>query len=537
MDHSPVTRKTLMAISLFVFLLALANGVLLFTHRLYSGGDNLDFILLARSFQHGYWSAMFGWPRPPGYSAYLAILLKLSGTVLNLKVLDISTAALMLIKVLNVLQWAVLAVVVFLWSRKISGRNSIAFLTAALFSLSQQMAATASIIGNEPMFLLVSYAALFFWDSAAGDQERRRTPIVAAVILSVLGLFIKYQCWALAMAVIVWGVLYRRCSKKYWISMAVVTVFFLLSFSLQWFSRENLIMDMGAEKPGLVAVFLERMRVCVPGYGWGWADLIWPKMLGDHGLYTLAGVGGIQWIHIITLLAISLVGFVSTVRSKGFTVSHAYVIMMTGMLFMWPLVNQRYLLPLLPAGLLFFVEGARFILEKTLQGARRPALAGCLFAVFAIFLITWNVSVNVFAGIKNWKNIVQFRHEPLWAPDRYLSVDEGDFADYIRAGMWLRDCSPSNSIVFCRKSPIMELVSGRNSRPYTKGVNVEGVDRLMTSQAALAPTYVIRDAFSPSSGFGKTRILLLDPAIKKFSAHYRVVYTTPLGAEIMEVIP
>ena len=52
--------------AIFVFCVAWATGGLLLMHRLESGGDNLDFLLMAKSIQMGHWGDVIRWPRPAG---------------------------------------------------------------------------------------------------------------------------------------------------------------------------------------------------------------------------------------------------------------------------------------------------------------------------------------------------------------------------------------------------------------------------------------------------------------------------------------
>jgi hypothetical protein len=47
-----------------LFAIAAAMGALLLVHRIETGGDNLDFMLMARSIQLGQWAEVIQWPRP-----------------------------------------------------------------------------------------------------------------------------------------------------------------------------------------------------------------------------------------------------------------------------------------------------------------------------------------------------------------------------------------------------------------------------------------------------------------------------------------
>ena len=54
------------AATALLFLIAAAMSGLLLVHRLETGGDNLDFLQMAKSIQQGHPGEIIGWPRPAG---------------------------------------------------------------------------------------------------------------------------------------------------------------------------------------------------------------------------------------------------------------------------------------------------------------------------------------------------------------------------------------------------------------------------------------------------------------------------------------
>ena len=515
-------------------------GTMLLMHRIETGGDNLDFLLMAKSIQAGRWGDILGWPRPAGYSFFILGVLALFGRPMDASPLfSLSGGAVYVLKFAGVAVFALSSVAVYAWARRVLGDRRGAFGLAMLFAANQHVAAWSSVIGAEALFILFAFLSLFLWESyAARDDASGRGWLWSFVAAAVACMFSKYQGLMVGAAFGPWVLLFRRRSRGAWAAGLVLLVFFLFSIVLMLIGNPFCLTHVVASDPygyGERVGWLVRIGNALRTYTWSWPDLVVPKVVGPYGLLSVAGMGGLSWPFSILAMGLLLTGLIATLR-KSRRPSHVFLACFYVLLFAWPDFLFRYLVPMLPFGLWFLIEGLRVVAKPLVR--RVPSLSeGRFLSVLLGLLVVWSVAVNAFAGIKNWRNIVELRDLPAWAPERYRISREDDFADYIEGCQWIRDHLEPEAVVFVRKALFAEWASERRCAYYSAFSAPDELWAAMAASAERSPTYVLRDTFAVSSTYGRVREQLLSPLFRSQADGFSLVHRMDSGVEVHRIQP
>ena len=519
----------------FFAALAMAGGLLM--HRLETGGDNLDFLQMAKSIQQGHPGEIIGWPRPAGYAVFVLAWLGALGMRLDGGVLfALSAGTIYALKLAGVLLFAGSALVVHAWARRLFGDRRWAFGLALLYATNQHVAAWASVIGAETLFVLLVFLGLLLWERFAAEGEAAR--LWAFVAVAVACMFTKYQGLVLGASFGAWVVLFRRRCGAAWAAGAVLFAFFLISVGLMVLGNPFCLTHVVASDPyasGQTITWGTRLAVAARIYSLSWPDLVAPKFLGAYGVFAQAGLGFLAWPFSLAVLGALAAGLVATLR-RGVRPSHVFLGSFYALLFVWPDFLFRYLMPMLPFGIWFLMEG---LLAAGRGAARRiPRLSPSLpaFAALAALLV-WSGAVNAFAGAKNWRNVVRLRALPAWAPERYRISREDDFAEYIEGCQWFRGNAEPEAVVYCRKALFGELAAARSCVYYSSCGTPDELWRTLAASAGRRPTYLLRDTFGADSTYGRLREQLVAPVLRDRADELELVHRLASGVEVYRVAP
>jgi hypothetical protein len=515
-------------------LLGAFTAAILFVHRLGTGGDNMDFIMLARSLQHGQWGDILGWPRPPGYSLFIAGVFRAMGLVLRPDLLTFPASAVYVLKMFNVAFYGLMTLATYRVVLGITRRQAPAAAAALLIAVNQTLAAPATFIGNETLFTLLVLLALAAWERAIGTGGRR-VDFVMFAVLAFLATQVKYQGVTLAAGLAFWILVHRRWRGAPLACAAVLGVVVLAQVAMQTIGNRFVLDHMVATDPygsGEHVTIGWRIRTYVETYSSSWADMLLPKMLGSRGLLEMVRAPWLSWPLAIAVTALLILGYAVSARRR-FTLAHSYFLAYLGLLLVWPDFLGRYLIPLVPLAAWFAYEGLWPVLQRVASAGAAPRA----MAVLVGLLVAWCLAVNAFAGVKNARNIWTLRHEPPWHPERYRISREDDFADYVDAAYWLRAHAPSNVVVYARKALYIELVGERRGAYYSAFDTPADLWRDLLAKSGERPCYILQDVFDPSSTYGRVREKLLAPVVRDHGDALRELYRAPGGSRILEVTP
>lgn len=191
--------------------------------------------------------------------------------------------------------------------------------------------------------------------------------------------------------------------------------------------------------------------------------------------------------------------------------------------------QPRYLAPILPLAALYFVGGIDWLfsgLGRWLKVAG-PCRNAVIAAVGGYALLT-----SLAVGGICLKNTWRFRGLAAWAPERVQSSENADdlaFARYIETANWAAAHLPANAVIASRKPQHTLLFSGLKGFRYDMDWLEEGCRDAWDNTVAYGrygPVYLLQDAFPATSGYGNTRVHVLDPAIAAHEADLELVYST-----------
>lgn len=538
---STLPNKSKALLGLLLLGAGLLTGFLLFMHRLGSGGDNLDYLIYIRSLMNGEWDVIKGWRYPPGYPIAAALALSVSGMEIPFLLSNLTNEPIYFLHALNIVFFAFAAVVFWLKVENTSTPAWIPFTAALLWAVNQTSAATASQIASEPLFLLLSMVALGCWRSATNDPSTRLGNLLLAMIVTTLCLLTRTAGLAVVATALFMAAWNWRRLEHPWQTLAAAAIPFFVYAAYVLVTQQTAYMEVmlrgsfgehEASQP-LVTRLLANGTVYLRSS----VDLLLPKVMGTYGILDLAGLIFLEVAYGLVILVLLFIGLIAYIRKHGVTIGLVYVAATLGMILVQPYRENRYLIPILPFLMIYWLNGLHYawgFLPKIFGGKGRWRSFGIAFLAL---LALWNVAVNGYAGVKNWRNIIMLRHQPAWAPERYILSRENDFADFIAASIWLGQHVPTNSIIYSRKPSFTYLASGRHAVPTLTILTHHDLWREVSQQATQHPVYIINDVFTPGSFYAVTRQRIIEPFLEEYNDHVIVVHESVQGTTVVEIKP
>lgn len=518
---APVRKR---ALPILIVTLALITGALGFDVHLDSGGDNAEYLALAKSMADGRGYRMIALPGEPIETKRWPGL-----PLLLTPFMWLAPDALWLPKATGVLAFAVAAALSWSLVRMQSEMSEWLVLAAVLiFVLNDRSIEYASTLYAEVPFTLAGIGALLALERAASGQRRSWGFAAGAVVLIVAAVYIRPNGIALIPAAFAFLLVRARWKTALIVSgLATVLV-------VPWMARESLATAEGGhtyasaalghteeDAPGATGAakwaYRIRRNAAAQTLAMGQLVLARPQHVGFRPVTgrtahaepvsdapaqprvdserDSAGLDPGRLSRYL-LAAIVLLGAIVTWRGGGRSI-HWYVIFTVLMLLLIPWPRGRYLFPLLPFFGWFLVAGLLWSSGLTARwlGAQRAyrlgaaAVAGA--CVLALLLTAMAVSQQATMNLRN-------RGLPYWAPERY-EMQGPDLVQYMEAAEWILTHTPEDAVVACRKPFQIYWVTGRKANM----VWAHGEDRVWSGFQDLTqhgPLYVIEDAFGDRFG-------------------------------------
>lgn len=515
-------------------LLALANALLLFVHRVMTNGDNLDYLFIAGSILAGDWAEPFSWRFPVGYPFLLAGFAKLAGIAIHPDPLTISTAGVYGVKLLGVATAPLAVWAVWRWSRLVMPGERSALIVTALFATTQHLAPLYSMIGAEAFFILFSWAALERWERACTELPGCREWLVGAIGFAMLAILFRQIGMALPLGGILWIAVsgsWRRGRGAR--CMALWAVLLLgIGVGIMILSNPTHLEHLSdGPRPvsgasGIISSKLDLLASNAYSYCLAIPHLLLPKVFGENGLLTMTGLSFLEWptaILLYGLLSAGLLGVWSNRRPGSLTA--AYMLVSSAVILLWPYRDARFFAPLLPGLWMLVIVG---YLKVVGIAGRASHLARAAGTTCIILLLTWQLATNAYAGIKNIRAMWEFRSLPAWHPSRYELTGETDFADHLACGLWLGEHTGSGSVVYGEKPSFLALSSGR--RAYYMSDLLHGMDE--GGLPEMSKHFVVVDLFPETAGYGQPKLKFMDYLVRQSPPAYELVHEAPRGARI-----
>ncbi len=509
--------------------LALFGGLalLLFDPRLFAGGDNAVYYLLAKALATGRGYVTLYEPSepphslyPPGYPLLLVPVFWLfGGSFWAGKALSLAAA------------FAALALAARHLGRRLdpetARRGAFAF-ALFLFAVNPTAIAYSHWMLSEMPFLAVSLGALLLAESPSTD---RRTWVGAAV-LAAAGYLIRTASLPLCVAV-VWAVWRSRGRRAGICALAISLA------AVAWWEVRNHIV--APDQPGYLSQFL-MVSSYYPEMGRLTPATFAARVLANLQEYGFLEIPRLVWpflpslgaqpppvAYLLGTLLVPLVvfGLVRQVRRRGVRAGEVYAVLYAGILASWQWQGERFLLPIAPIVLSYlgvalvdltrFTEAGERKARPSASGRGRPGrapsrrdarprgpIAGALVALaatpalfFALRAVPEQLAVTA----------VHLRG------DR-LAGYEATVRDYFAAAIWLDGHTPREAVVVSRKPMFTYLFGGRKSVLYPYGPP-EQIERAVRAAGA---SYLIYDQL------GNSAAVYLTPYLLAFRDAYRVKY-------------
>jgi hypothetical protein len=474
-------------------------GVLLFDPRLFTGGDNVVYQLLARALAEGRGYVTLYEPGepphalyPPGYPALLAPLVAAGGGVLASKLLSLAAAA---ASVWLSARW--------LRDRLEPGSGGAAARAAALALLatSSTLLAYSHWMLTEAPFLAVSLGALIL-----AERPDRPRGWVWAALLAAFGFLLRTAGFPLCVAV-AWAAWRRRGAFAGAASAGISGLAVLL-----WTLR-NAVVAPG--EPGYLDQLLQAdpyvpaegaltfaalaARVGENAAAYAFLELprtVWPFLPGG-GAPPTAGIAlG------AALLALLIAGAWRQASRRGIGAGEVYAALHACLLAVWAWNGERFLLPILPlllsyvalGGVSVAAVGERLIGRPTRTAGAAAAAPRRIVAAALAVLVLPNAA---FAAVRVPEQLrVTAAH---LRGDRLAGYDPLARA-YFASAVWLGERAPAGAVVVSRKPQFTYWFSGLRSvlYPYAApdsieaGVREAGGDYLIFDRLGLSAEYYLR---------------------------------------------
>lgn len=331
-----------------------------------------------------------------------------------------------------------------------------AFLITTLFVLNPYTLFFSTIVMSEIPFMACTLLILYLL-AVKQDQPKKTDYIVFTALLIFLP-FLRTIGVAMVLAVGFWAIIRR----KRWPWLIGVASSILVSGI--WMVRNSALEKSGyasialkeIKSQGILETFFSILQRCSIHFD-SFCQKLFPDMPGASPRYSRMildenpALPGPTWIYLSLgglILAISCYGMIKR-SHRGGTVALWYLIFSLGILSLWPWMQQRFTLPLLPIVLAFVPAGWNAFVQhiEVSRPQTRKILMTC-FAVLILLFCGWQVKTDARLLSANLQLITQ--------PAQFYKdqFPPNQFSNWLSAGDWIRKNTAPDSRLITRRADI-----------------------------------------------------------------------------------
>ncbi len=495
-------KKDISTLTLLIIYIILS--ILLFDPKLFTGGDNAVYVILAKSIISGKGYRNIERPEeplhtqyPPGFPLLLSIFILVFGEniiILKFFILLIGSGALFFMTKIIQIIFKDHAKIVVLF-----------YLSIPIFIIYNHW------LLSEIPFLFFSLGALYF--SLKNSAKNNSLYFIISSIFATYAFFIRTAGIALIFAFIVYTFL-----KKRYLNLVIFLIIFL-TFFFPWEIRSSRIPD----NTGYVAQLLAKNPYQMELGKIGVLDLL-SRISQNFLLYSITIIPQtilpllqsdiLLVVFGLVFFSLSIVGFIK--RINNYSLVEVYFIFAIVILLIWPRVwsSDRFLLPVLPLFIIYF-----FVILFWLQTKLKSKYFVTVIAGIMIFLnVLWFIPeakrtlVNNLAYIKG---------------DKFAGYTT-DWRRYFEVIEWINRNIPREKVIMARKPEFVYLLSRHKSFCYPFTADIEKINNAIS-----IADYIILDNFYWTG----TTSRYLVPVIQKAASRYEIVHkTTPPEFYLLRVI-
>lgn len=481
-------HKCLLIFSLVYVLLS----VLTFDVHLFTGGDNVVYVILAESIVsgHGYRNIhLAGEPEHAKFPIAFPLILSLFMVVFG--------KSFIVFKLFVLFTGLVSVYFMYKICEQVIGKHT--HLVMSVYVTVPLLLEFNHWVLTEIPFLCVLLMAVYFVMRA----EKGATYMYYVAFIAVLfAFFIRTAGISLVVALLVFLLV-----KKKYSYFGIFFVLFLLA-ALFWLLRNVRISESGI----YVEQFLLRNPYWLESGRIGIRDLL--VRVGNNLINyvlvcmpeTLLVLLSSAWVHGVVgflFTACAIIGFVR--RMRHVPLIALYSVCGLAIILCWPHVwiSARFLIPLVPFFLIFWYEGLAW-LGNAVRFKHLVVIVVGIVVALNVIALAMRIESTVSNNIKGLKGEQYAAYPPDW--QHYFEIIE-----------WIDKNVPNSAVIMARKPEYVYLIA-RNKAigyPYTD-------DRAETQRMVERSDYVILDNFA----WGKRSKHFLRPVIKEIVEHTEVVYKT-----------
>jgi hypothetical protein len=501
----PIHKKRIvLGILLFHFILAL----LFFDLKLYTGGDNATYSILAKSILTGEGFRDLHKPGSPphtlvsfGYPLLLAPIMFFSkGSYIPLKLLSLAFSVGILLIFYHILK----------------RRFPLPLVLGILFLLSLHplLLEYSRWILTEVPFLFFSFLALLLYQKSEEKGKGGGPPFILASIFVVMTYFIR----SIGISFVLSSFAYLAF-KKNW-KRLFISILITVCLILPWWIRTQ---SVRGEKGGYLSQFLSVNPYDIHSGHITLTQLF--QRIGENlKIYLTQGIPDILfpsiswfkmqkeplWILSLLFLGIILYGLFRNLREK-LQIEHIYIFFYGGILLLWPSVwsTTRFLTPIFPFLILYALWGGVNILSRTSKERKYGFLS-------LILIIPLLISALAATIPKIPDTIANTRY--YLAGDKFSGYTQ-DWIRYFESAKWIKENTPEDALILCRKPALYYLHSERKSLVYPMTSNRGEVYSFILNQNV---DYIIVDSFFWT---GTTSRYLI-PVLQEHGKDFEIVFVT-----------
>tara|TARA_R110002095_G_scaffold147182_4_gene127286 strand:+ start:32058 stop:34589 length:2532 start_codon:yes stop_codon:yes gene_type:complete len=498
--------------------------------------DSPDYVLMARGLVNDFEYRQIDFPgapyftqRPPGMSVLLIpAALVAPYSAIAAKITVILTGLLML-------------ALLYAWMSRLEhftvetapvSNRTIRWLTLfviLLLATNPYIVLFSTIIMSEIPFMAFTVAILYLISNAE-DTIKKRHLILLTCLLMFLP-FIRTIGVALILAIAVWAV-FKRKRWPYLMSVACS-----IAATAMWILRNNsLKSDIYTSstfdeirRAGLSSTLLSMMNRSLNHFE-SLCNNLFPNMPGGvpryerfllDGNHVLPGPQLIYYLASILILSIALYGMLK-LWNKGGAVSLLYVAITFGILALWPWMQPRYILPLLPVILAFLPVGVLALFNHLAASTTftKKVLTG--------IIIVPGITMLCAQSITDYNLIYANQQLLSQGTDFYQTkFPSSHYSNFVEAGHWIKENSPENARIFTRRNDVATTGHRFQKLVYFEQTSPPKLHELIQT---FSPRYLV--SFDKNSAGAFPWHLLDNDLVYRLTPVY-----TKSGVKIIEVQP
>ncbi|QDT99798.1 hypothetical protein [Gimesia aquarii] len=444
--------------------------------------DSARYVMMAKSIANGSGYREIDTPgeplyahRPPGMSVLLTPAALIAPYNVLLAKTTVLFAALALITLLYQYVRQLHATETGLANQSSTGLYWPALLITGLFAINPYTLFFSTLVMSEIPFMACSLG-IFYLLAIRQDQPGKKDLLLFTNLLIFLP-FLRTIGVALVLAIGLWAIVRRK--RWPWLTGVACS---LLASGI-WMYRNSALEKSGyssialkeIESQGILGTFIGIFQRCITHFE-SFCQKLFPDMPGAAPRYSRMILDenhilpGPVWFYLIfggLVLTLSLYGMIKR-RDQGGTAALGYVILSLGMLSLWPWIQQRFTLPLLPIVLAFVPAGwSAFVQHIEIS---RPQTRKVMITAFSVLLLFFCSKL-----IQTDYRLVNANLQMVTHPNQFYrdQLPPNQFSNWTTAGEWIKQNTSPDSRLITRRADVATTGQRYQTLDFFETTNAE----------------------------------------------------------------